>query len=59
MKCYLMVWWRSQLHRKVYAAADRRYISAAGALLLINYDVDTIEVCLVRKTHLLDTGSAG
>jgi hypothetical protein len=44
MKCFLIVWWRSQFHRKISAAAYRHYISAAGALLTVK----------VRKTHPLD-----
>ena len=41
------------------AAAVRHYISAPGALFPINYKVESIEVYLVRKTYLFDTGNAG
>jgi hypothetical protein len=33
----------------MHAAADRRYVAAAGALFQINYEVESIEIYLVWK----------
>jgi hypothetical protein len=59
MKCFLIVWWRSQLHRKRHAATDRHCISTADALFPINYEVEFLEAYLIWKTRPLGTVSAG